>query len=169
MSLPAPATCTPRVNTTFANTARVSERLETNVILPLKNGDTIELDGYRQTGEKDVITVSYQFDDTDFVNNFVYIYVGDRAGTVVSVQEAHTTPSPISDSELTLWRNRGLILAPVLTTPLDLNTPSNTVQNGNVNLSFNDLIPDDSLGLEFTGLNITGLKGAVVTVTIELD
>lgn len=167
MSLPAPATCTPRVNTTFANTARVSQQLQTNVILPLKSGDTIELDGYRQTGEPDLITVNFQFDDTDFINNndSVYIYVGDRAGTVVSVQEAHSTPSLVAVG-INLVKRSGVVETNVVA-GMDLNGASNTVQNGTIIGANAGLLANDSLRLDVLG-STAGVKGGVFTITIEL-
>lgn len=167
MSLPAPATCTPRVNTTFANTARVSQQLQTNVILPLKSGDTIDLDGYRLTGEPDLITVNFQFDDTDFNNNnnSVYIYVGDRAGTVVSVQEAHSTPS-VAPTNINLVKRSGVVET-VVVANMDINGASNTVQNGTIVGANAGLLANDSLRLDVLD-DTTGAKGGVFTITIEL-
>lgn len=167
MSLPAPATCTPRVNTTFANTARVSQQLQTNVILPLKNGDTIELDGYRQTGEPDLITVNFQFDDLDFFNNnnSVYIYVGDRAGTVVSVQEAHSTPS-VAPTNINLVKRSGVVET-IVVANMDLNGVSNTVQNQTIIGANAGLLANDSLRLDVLD-DTAGVKGGVFTITIEL-
>lgn len=167
MSLPAPATCTPRVNTTFANTARVSQQLQTNVILPLKNGDTIELDGYRQTGEPDLITVNFQFDDLDFNNNnnSVYIYVGDRAGTVVSVQEAHSTPS-VAPTNINLVKRSGVVET-IVVANMDLNGVSNTVQSGTIVGANAGLLANDSLRLDVLD-DTAGVKGGVFTITIEL-
>ena len=167
MSLPAPATCTPRVSTTFANIARVSQQLQTNVILPLKSGDTIELDGYRKTGEPDVITVNFQFNDTDFVNNndSVYIYVGNIAGTVVSVTEAHSTPSLVAVG-VSLVKRSGIVDSTVVAS-MDLSGASNTVQNGTIVGANAGLLANDSLRLDVLG-NTAGVKGGVFTITIEL-
>ncbi len=167
MSLPAPATCTHKLNTTFANTVRVSQKLETNCILPLKSGDTIDLSGFRATGEKDLVTINFQFDAATYVaDNEAYIYAGDRAGTVVSVSEAHSTPSTIASGVTVTKRSAGADSTVVL--GFGLEGPANTSQSLPLVGAEVGLLANDALRLDVLA-SIVGVTGAVLSVVIELD
>jgi len=163
------STCTNKIGTTFANTVRISQNLKVGAIVPVKNGDTIELDGFRKTGEKDLIQVNFQLDDSTFATNkSIYIKTIDRAGTVISAKEAHTT-SILDGNLLTVIKRRGLVDSVVVPFIL-FNGPVNTVQDLSINAIDADLIVDDSLRLDITPAlgNLVNLKGAVISLVIEL-
>jgi len=160
------STCTNKIGTTFANTVRISKNLKVGAIVPVKNGDTIELDGFRKTGEKDLVQVNFQFDDSTFATSgTIYIKTIDRIGTVISVKEAHSAPSLLS-TLMSVIKRRGVVET-TLVTSINLNGPANTVQDLTVVALQAGLIVDDSLRVDILGV-ISGVKGAVISVVIEL-
>jgi len=167
MTCASAGTCSNMVNKTFAHTARMS-RLEANVIVPLKSGDTINLQGYRATGEKDLITVNFQLKNSAplTADPEIYIYTGNRVGTVVSVSEAHTVASGIASTIALVRRRGGTDDDVVLNIPL--NGPANTTSDLPLVGANVGLIAGDSLKLSATVFDNI-FRGVVITVVIELD
>jgi len=160
------STCTNKVGITFANTVRISNTLKVGSIVPVKTGDTIELDGFRKTGEKDLIQINFPFNANSFPSAVEFIYTADRPCTVISVKEAHAVPSA-NLGAVNITKRSGVIET-ILVATFTVDGPANTTQTLPVIVPQSSLIANDSLKVVLVD-NIGNLAGAVISIVIELN
>ena len=159
--------CRNKKNLTFVKEVIISDTLKTDFILPLKDGESIDIQGYQPTGGNDTVSINFQFNEDTFDSGTeLYIYTADIAGTVISVKEAHTVPSTLASS-ISLVKRSGVVDSTVVTS-LDLSGSESVVQSGTINGANATLAIGDSLRLDEL-ISVAGVKGGVLSIVIELS
>jgi len=148
----------------FEDNLQVKGSVQVNNILPLNGTGTVSVQGY--TAVDDLVCVSANLSEGSLTQNATpYVFVADRAYTVLSVKEIHDSAGAVGSTADLVLRKSGSE-STVITTPFDLTTADDTVQSATVNPLSVTLAKGDSLRIDATA-DFTGLVGCVVSIMLQ--
>jgi len=148
----------------FEDNLQVKGSVQVNNILPVNCTGVVNVQGY--TAVDDLVCVSANLSEGSLTQTATpYVFVADRAYTVLSVKEIHDSAGAVgSTADLLLLKPSGFTT--VITTPFDLTTADDTVQSATVNPLSVTLAKGDALLIDVSA-DFTGLGGCVVSIMLQ--